>query len=211
MTRIIAGDAQGVTLAVPRSGTRPTSDRVREALFSTLEARDALEGVEVLDLYAGTGALGLEALSRGAAAAVLVERAPKAAAILRKNAAAVEAAIGRTARARQVRARVDPASALAGAQTAAAGLGLVFLDPPYEAPGSEVTAVLAALVGKLEPWGLVVLERSARDPLPELPPGLVLDRTKTYGETALHYLEPASEDDAEEAADPDDAADDAER
>lgn len=193
MTRIIAGDARGAALAVPRSGTRPTSDRVREAMFSTLGSMGVLEGVEALDLYAGTGALGLEAVSRGAASATFVERAPKAAALLRRNAAAVEEAIRRSGSGRRVRLRVEQGSALAGAEQAAAGLGLVFIDPPYELPGAEIAQVLAALAPKLEPWGIIVLERSARDPLPELPAGIALEQTRIYGETALHYLERSRE------------------
>ena len=90
MTRIIAGFAGSLSLQVPRSGTRPTSDRVREAIFSALEARDAIDGAAVLDLYAGSGALGLEAASRGAAEAVLVERAKPAADVCRRNADALK-------------------------------------------------------------------------------------------------------------------------
>lgn len=87
MTRIIAGAAGGVRLDVPDAGTRPTSDRVRESLFGALETTGLLEGTSVVDLYAGSGALGLEALSRGAAAVDLVERAPRAAQVVRANAA----------------------------------------------------------------------------------------------------------------------------
>lgn len=191
MTRIIAGDGRGAALAVPKSGTRPTSDRVREAIFSALEAADVLEGVEVLDLCAGTGALGLEALSRGAASATLVEKAPKAAAILKRNAGEVERAIRAAAPKRRVRVRVETASAQSVASTCAPGLGLVFIDPPYEAADAEVTAILEAIAPKLEPWALVVLERSTRSGLPELPASLALERTKAYGETAIHYLERA--------------------
>src|ERR687894_2978210 len=85
MARIIGGVAGGRRIAVPSTGTRPTSDRVREALFSALEARGAIEDAEVLDLYAGSGALGIEALSRGASTAVLVERDPRACAVIQAN------------------------------------------------------------------------------------------------------------------------------
>ena len=85
MTRIVAGSAKGRTLAVPKSGTRPTSERVREALFSRLDHMNVLDGAVVLDLYAGTGALGLEALSRGAATATLVEKAAGAARVATSN------------------------------------------------------------------------------------------------------------------------------
>ena len=192
MTRIIAGDARGVLLTVPKSGTRPTSDRVREALFSTLESMNVIDGVEVLDLYAGTGALGFEALSRGAVSAHFVEKAPKVASLIQRHARAVEDAV----KPRQIRCTVESRSALQAVAGLAPGLGLVFIDPPYDVPGAEVTALLAALADKLEPWAIVVLERSSRDPLPERPAAFRLERTKLYGETALHYLELASEEDA---------------
>ena len=89
MTRIIAGSAGGRTLRTPPgAGTRPTSDRVREAIFSALQARDALSGARVLDLYAGSGALGLEAASRGAASVLLVESDARAVSVIRDNIAA---------------------------------------------------------------------------------------------------------------------------
>src|SRR3954453_5139092 len=92
MTRIVAGFAGSLTLQVPKSGTRPTSDRVREAIFSALDARDAIHGARVLDLYAGSGALGLEAVSRGAVSAVLVEKNAAAVQVCRRNAAALAGA-----------------------------------------------------------------------------------------------------------------------
>ena len=98
MTRIIAGFAGSLRLAVPAFGTRPTSDRVREAIFSALSARDAIEGARVLDLYAGSGALGLEAASRGAAEVVLVEKVKQAAQLCRANTAKVLASAPRDAR-----------------------------------------------------------------------------------------------------------------
>ena len=98
MTRIIAGFAGSLRLAVPPSGTRPTSDRVREAIFSALSARDAIEGARVLDLYAGSGALGLEAASRGAAEVMLVEKVKQAAELCRANTAKVLASAPRDAR-----------------------------------------------------------------------------------------------------------------
>ena len=94
MTRIIAGGAGSLTLAVPDAGTRPTSDRVRESLFGSLESADAVRDAVVLDLFAGSGALGLEALSRGAAAADLVDKAPRAASVAERNARAVAKALG---------------------------------------------------------------------------------------------------------------------
>ncbi|WP_022881120.1 16S rRNA (guanine(966)-N(2))-methyltransferase RsmD [Gryllotalpicola ginsengisoli] len=184
MTRIIAGAAGRVALAVPKAGTRPTSDRVREALFSTLEARDALRGARVLDLYAGSGALGLEAASRGAASVVLVEKNPAAARVAKTNAGLVARAFGRSD-APQIALRTTPVRSYFG--SAAGPFDLVFSDPPYELGESDVAADLAALAPLLAPGALVVVERSARSPEPAWPAGLVPERVKGYGETALWF------------------------
>jgi 16S rRNA (guanine966-N2)-methyltransferase len=189
MTRIVSGFAGSLTLQVPKSGTRPTSDRVREAVFSGLDARDAVRGAHVLDLFAGSGALGLEAASRGAARVVLVEKSAAAAAVCRRNADAVVRAAPKHARP-QVDVRptaVLPYLAAAGA----ARFDLVFVDPPYDLPDGDLLAVLTALVPLLTEDALVCVERSTRDGAPSLPEGLVLDRTRAYGETAVHYVSPA--------------------
>lgn len=197
MTRIIAGLAGGTTLAVPKSGTRPTSDRVREAIFSSLESEGALDGADVLDLYAGTGALGLEALSRGAACVTLVEKAPRAAAVLRKNAEAVQTAVARTRRSAprpRVRTLVESAAqavAHGDALTNGVPFSLVFIDPPYEVSNTAMTELLTALVPFLTREAIIILERSARDPMPDLPEGLSCWREKAYGETAVYSLEVA--------------------
>lgn len=183
MTRIIAGDARGVALTVPRTGTRPTSDRVREALFSSLDARGALDGTAVLDLYAGTGALGLEALSRGAAEAWFVEKAPKAAGLLKRNASTVSDAL--RARSRTVRTHVVTASALAFAERDGADYDVVFADPPYEVGNDELEQLLAALEPRLAPEGIVVLERGSRSGEPAAPAGLALEQSRRYGDTAI--------------------------
>ena len=186
MTRIIAGFAGSLALEVPRSGTRPTSDRVREAIFSALEAADAIDGARVLDLYAGSGALGLEAASRGAAAVVLVERDARAAAICRRNAATILARAPKGAQPRIEVAAQAVGSWLAGA--VATSWDLVLIDPPYDVGEAEISAVLDALAPSLADGATVVVERSSRSPAPTLPAGLGLTRTKTYGETAVHYL-----------------------
>ncbi len=158
MIRIVGGSAGGRLLATPKgTTTRPTSDRAREALFSAVEAARSLAGARVLDLYAGSGALGLEALSRGAAAVVLVEADRKVCAVLRANVAA----LGMPG-AQVVTARV--AEALA--QAAAEAFDLLFADPPYAVPAAEVAAALtaAAANGWLAPEALVVVERASRDP-----------------------------------------------
>ena len=142
MTRIVAGSAKGRTLAVPKSGTRPTSERVREALFSRLDHMNVLEGAVVLDLYAGTGALGLEALSRGAATATLVEKASGAARVATSN-----------VRSTGLSARVVTADARAylaarSGQVLSGEVDLVFIDPPYDIAEADMTAVLEGLA----PW-----------------------------------------------------------
>lgn len=184
MTRIIAGFAGSLTLKVPKSGTRPTGDRVREAIFSALEARDALAGARVLDLYAGSGALGLEAASRGARAVTLVEKNPAASALCRKNAAAISAAAPRAA---APAIQVTGQSVQAFLTAARSSFDLVFLDPPYALGEAELSNNLAALAPRLEANALVVVERSSRSPEPGWPTGLSLVRRKDYGETALWY------------------------
>lgn len=192
MTRIVSGFAGSLTLQVPRSGTRPTSDRVREAVFSGLEARDAIHGARVLDLFAGSGALGLEAASRGAREVLLVERAQAAAAICRRNADAVVRAAPPDARPEvEVRATAVLPYLASGSTSTSSPFDLVFVDPPYDLPDEELVAVLTALVPRLADDAVVCVERSTRDGEPTLPDGLVLERSRAYGETAVHYLAPA--------------------
>lgn len=186
MTRIVSGFAGSLTLQVPKSGTRPTSDRVREAVFSGLDARDRVRGAHVLDLFAGSGALGLEAASRGAAHVVLVEKSAAAAAICRRNAAAVVRAAPKDARRPTVDVRAT--AVLPYLAAASTPFDLVFVDPPYDLPDAELCAVLTALVPLLAEDAVVCVERRTRDGAPTLPDGLELDRTRSYGETAVHYL-----------------------
>lgn len=191
MTRIVAGSAKGRHLHVPRGGaTRPTSDRVREALFSRLEHEDALRGARVLDLYAGSGALGLEAASRGAAEVLLVESAPQAAAACRRNASALGLD--------QVHVRGQTVStALAG--TPAEPYDVVLVDPPYELAEPALAAVLERLDdgGWLAAGALVVVERSSRGPEPAWPPRLHRFDERRYGETRLWFAEsPAGDEPA---------------
>lgn len=186
MTRIIAGFAGSIALAVPGSGTRPTSDRVREAIFSALQARDAIEGLRVLDLYSGSGALGLEAASRGAAHVTLVDRV---AATSRANAARVLKQAPEDARPEVIATGQAVQAFLAGSRDS---WDLVFMDPPYELGGPELAGNLEALLPRLAPDALVVLERSSRSPAPILPDGLELERRKDYGDTALYWLAPAA-------------------
>ncbi|WP_173924307.1 16S rRNA (guanine(966)-N(2))-methyltransferase RsmD [Agromyces sp. Marseille-P2726] len=192
MTRIIAGSAGSLTLAVPRSGTRPTSDRVREAIFSALESRDAIDGATVLDLYAGSGALGLEAASRGAAEVVLVEKAKSAADVCRRNADAVANAA--RAAGDGVRIRVASRSVASYLDEAAAGFDLVFVDPPYELAERSLARDLELLAPLLSTDAVVVVERSSRSPEPTWPDGIARDRRRDYGETTLWWASAAQPD-----------------
>ena len=189
MTRIISGFAGSLTLTVPTSGTRPTSDRVREAIFSALDARDLVAGARVLDLYAGSGALGLEAASRGATSVTLVDRNPNAVSACRRNAAHIAKA---APRGRSVSIDVSGSPVQAFVAGSRQFWDIVFLDPPYELGGAEVTHNLEALVPRLDPDAVIVLERGSRDPVPVLPEGLALDRRKDYGDTALYWLRVAT-------------------
>lgn len=195
MPRIIAGAAGSLQLRTPRSGTRPTSDRVREGIFSALEARGVLDGARVLDLYAGSGALGLEAVSRGAASAVLVERSGGALAMLRRNVRVVTDALPAAERpavtvvGRPVHTYLTslPSPAFPDVGDAAAPT-LVFLDPPYDLPEAEVADELRLLAVRAADGATLVLERSARSPVPHLPPGIESVRSRDYGETRVHLL-----------------------
>ena len=185
MTRIIAGFAGSRELKVPTAGTRPTSDRVREAIFSALESRDVIAGAAVLDLYAGSGALALEALSRGAASAVMVEKNPKAAAIASANGEIIRRAGNLDAST----TRVVSASVSSFLGNAVGDFDLVFIDPPYDVSNGEIESCLTALVPLLNEYAEVVLERSTRDAQPTWPVGLGLSRSKAYGETTIYWLE----------------------
>lgn len=186
MTRIIAGRAGGTTLEVPGAGTRPTSDRVRESLFGALESAEALRGARVVDLYAGSGALGLEAVSRGAASADLVERAGPAATIVQRNAARVAKATGRDAP-----IRVHRVSVAAYLGRAPGPFDLAFLDPPYDLTDADLTADLTALRPLLTDHAVVVVERGRRSPAPAWEEaGLEPLRDRTYGDTTLWWAQP---------------------
>ena len=178
MPRIISGALGGRTIpGPPGKGTRPTSDRVREALFSRLDGWGALAGARVLDLYAGSGAVGLEAASRGAGPVVLVEADRPTARLIEFNA-------------RELGLQADVRSAKAETFAAAPGrrFDLVFLDPPYDVPTATVESLLAGIAehGVAE-RGLVVVERSARDRAPAWPAAFTDTWEKNYGETTLYY------------------------
>lgn len=184
MTRIIGGTAGGRRIKAPAGDTtRPTSDRVREALFSSLEATlGSLSGLRFLDLYAGSGAIGLEARSRGAGIVTCVEHDRRTAALIRDNV--------RTLGFSPVEVDVVAAPvARALAQSPRAPYDITFLDPPYVLPVEDVESDLVALSqhGWLAHGALVVVERGSRSPAPTWPTGLEGERERKYGETVLWY------------------------
>ena len=202
MSRIISGAAGGVRLvSVPGDNTRPTTDRVKESLFSKLESYDIIRGARVLDAFGGSGALGCEALSRGAASVTLLDTYPKAVAVIRKNVAAVEKAMGRngagSSSAAGSVARVQQSQALTYVKSASGPWDLVFVDPPYAMPNEQVSELLKALTPKLAEGAVVVVERSSRDAEPVWGEGLYCFSTRQHGETVLYYVEP---DEVEEQA-----------
>jgi 16S rRNA (guanine966-N2)-methyltransferase len=181
VTRIIGGEARGRRIQTPPGGdTRPTSDRVREALFSSLESElGTLRGRTFLDLFAGSGGVGLEARSRGATAVTLVERSPRAVAVIRANLAAlgfdaVEVVVAPVARLRD--------------RAAAPAFDVVFADPPYDYAAERLAADLRAVArrGWLTPRALAVIERDRRSAW-RWPDGFAGVRERAYGETMLWY------------------------
>lgn len=186
MTRIIAGSARGRRLAVPAKGTRPTSDRVREALFSTLSSMLAEQGTQwgeigVLDGYAGSGALGLECLSRGAGSVVLVERHPAASDVIRRNISAVGIDGARLV--------CSSVRAAAERRNPGAPCSLVLLDPPYDLAATAIAEELELLDagGWIDPAAIAVVERPRSDEASPFPPGWSRVRHRAYGDTVLWY------------------------
>ncbi len=185
MTRIISGVVGGRRLQTPAGPrTRPTSDRVREALFSRLEHLDVLSGARVLDLYAGSGALGLEAASRGARSVLLVDADRTAAKVARGNAAVV--ALPGVVVHEDTVERVLLAGPGSGGR-----VDLVFLDPPYDLSEDALGDALALLVGHgwLAPEALVIVERSSRSPEPRWSEGLSPAGERRYGETRMWFAD----------------------
>lgn len=183
MPRIVAGRLGGRRLAVPASGTRPTSDMAREGLFSTLTSLlGGFDGVRFLDLYAGSGAVGLEAWSRGAARVVFVESSRRALLALRQNVADAPGA--------------EPGSLTivagkaesTGREAAASGFDVVFADPPYEVASGTLADVLDGLRqrGLIEPGTVVAVERASRDAW-EWPEHVEALRARRYGDATIWY------------------------
>lgn len=183
MTRIVAGRWRGRRLAVPKGvATRPSSERVREALAGSLQATGGLDGARVLDLWAGTGALGLELASRGASSVVFVERDRPALTALRANLTSLHEGSGPDL-------EVIAGDVAAVVPRLAGPIDIVLADPPYDLPGAEVRAVLAALetAAVLAAHADLVVERSTRSGEIDWPAPLTATRVKRYGDTLLCY------------------------
>lgn len=186
--RIVAGKWRGRRLAsFEHPGIRPTTDRTREAIFSAIGSLLAAGGraweeCPVADLYAGTGALGLEALSRGAPSAVFVDADAKAVALVRRNIGALGA---------EEQARVERADAgkWLAAPPRGAPVQLLFADPPYEAGGTQRLLDLVPGSARVAPGALLVIERSTRKPPLELPPGITRVKSRAYGDSTVEFLE----------------------
>lgn len=185
MTRIIAGAARGRRIKVPATGARPTADRIRESMFASLDhLLGGFAGARVLDLFAGSGALGLEAASRGARRVVLVERDRTSVEVIRANAAVVG---GTTV-------QVVPTSVIAYLSGTPERFDLVLADPPYATTPAQIEAFVTALAGGwLAPDGVVVVERGTRGGEFDWPAGLVALRDRGYGGTTLWYGQAAPE------------------
>ncbi|MFF1873628.1 16S rRNA (guanine(966)-N(2))-methyltransferase RsmD [Streptomyces sp. CB03911] len=189
MTRVIAGTAGGRRLAVPPGrSTRPTSDKAREAMFSTLEAlRGTLHGARMLDLFGGSGAVGLEALSRGAEHVLLVEADAQAAKVIRENVRIVNLP--------GAEVRADRAERVLAGRAPERGYDLVFLDPPYAVTDEELREMLITMSagGWLAEDALVTVERSTRGGEFGWPEGFDVLRSRRYGEGTLWYGRAAAE------------------
>ena len=182
MTRIIGGVLGSLRLKGPAKATRPTSDRVKESIFSILESRGAIQDARVLDLFAGTGALGLEAASRGARSVILVEKHPAAAKVCDENLKQVTEGLSKSGLKTAIRlVRTDAKFYLKEMEP----FDLVFIDPPYEMTHNEILPLLGNL--NLNDSGMVVLERPGKDEALTLH-GFFLDQEKSYGDTKVFFF-----------------------
>ena len=188
--RVISGRFKGVALTTPKAGTRPTTDRTKEAIFSHLDSWGVLDDARVLDLFAGTGALGIEALSRGARELVAVESSAPAAALIAQTLTALKHnrswELGMSARV--IKARAEKYAACA---SAVAPFDVIFIDPPYAFETEACNQLLTDLAGR-ELTGddtVIMLERSTRSAEPAAPERWTISDHRDYGETAVYYIE----------------------
>ena len=186
VTRIISGAAGSLRLKGPAKATRPTSDRVKESVFAKLESMGVIADARVLDLYAGTGALGLEAASRGAASVTLVEKDPGAAVVCAENLKAIEASFQKQGFVCEL--KLERLDAKNFASKSRSGFDLVFIDPPYELANQAVELILGDIVSSLNTESVVVVERDSRSEELKLPEGIKLESRKNYGDTSVFFL-----------------------
>ena len=183
MTRIIAGELRGRALKVPDAGTRPTAERVREAVFSSLTSLDAIAEVSVLDLFAGSGALGIESISRGANNCVFIENNKNAVAVISKNIEELKV------NAQVIDAKVETLFQAKPAEKLNMPAQLIFLDPPYEMPLAQISKVITS--GLANSWfsddAILVVETSKRSGDFVWPDGFESIRDKSYGDTCVWY------------------------
>ncbi|WP_247645166.1 16S rRNA (guanine(966)-N(2))-methyltransferase RsmD [Arcanobacterium buesumense] len=185
MSRIVAGSAGGRNVRVPKSGTRPTSSLVREAVFSHLDHRGFVQDGEFLDLFAGSGALGLEALSRGAHRAIGVDSAEEAVRVMNQNAREMTLPL------RAIKSHVLSYVSQPGSD---GPFDVIFLDPPYDFPDDQLTAILEHLPRHLKSDGLVVVERAKRNSSPVWPAQLHAERERTWGDTRVWTAQMTQQD-----------------
>lgn len=185
MTRVIAGTAKGRRLIVPDSGTRPTSDRIRESIFARLDSWNAVAGARVLDLFAGSGALGIESLSRGALHATLVDSSAMATRVIRQNL---------TSTGLYDRASATKQKALSFLQSSPKSdpFELVFIDPPYAMSNAELFDHLELLVRMVTDDATVVIERDGRSPEPRVPDEWEILSHRKWGDTAAWFAAPVN-------------------
>lgn len=194
--RIVSGRFKGFQLTAPKSGTRPTTDRAKEGIFSHLESYGEIEGARVLDLYAGTGALGIEALSRGAHELLAIESGAQAASLISASLKALQRNPSwlTTDSAKVMRNTVERfvrSDSHATDDVPRKAFDVVFMDPPYALSDDDIRSVISQLLdgGLVQQDGVLVVERSARSPEPEIPRGWGVRQHKMYGETAVYYIE----------------------
>ncbi len=180
MSRIIAGFAKGRKLLSPAKNTRPTTDRIKESMFGILQSQEVIESASVLDIFAGTGAVGLEAISRGATKLVMVEKDATAASICQQNAELVLSHLETPADIQMLQA-----NAYNALDNLVGQFDLIFLDPPYNYPIKKLNENLQQLLPLAK--GVVVVEKSAKTEMPDLT-GWVLAETKNYGDSELVFL-----------------------
>ena len=190
--RVISGRFKGMALTTPKAGTRPTTDRTKEAIFSHLDSWGVLDDARVLDLFAGTGALGIEALSRGARELVAVESSAPAAALIAQTLMALKHnrswELGMSARV--IKARAEKYAACA---SAVAPFDVIFIDPPYAFETEACNQLLADLASRelTSSNTVIMLERSTRSEEPTAPENWEITDRRDYGETAVYYIEPS--------------------